>query len=165
MPTAALHSVTYVRAVKSPMWHRDHHPRSCTSSPPMSTLGHWICCLAYKPFGGIFIRDNSSSSNHPSISLRSRLCVDHNLCTLIQFIPSAMDGTANDSSYLSLLTEGLSDHPVVEIISDPSSNAGPFLSQGLFLEHEDCRLNRWPLDTPLNTHGAQVKEEAGLFAS
>ena len=76
-----------------------------------------------------------------------------------------MDATANDSSYLSLLTEGLSDHSVVEIISDPSSNAGPFLSQGLFSEHEDCRINRWPLDIPLNTHSAQVKEQAGLFVS
>lgn len=76
-----------------------------------------------------------------------------------------MDGTLNDSSYLSLLTEGLSDHAVVETVTGSSSNAGPFLSQGSFLEHEDWRINRWPLDVPLNTHSAQVKEEAGLFVS
>jgi hypothetical protein len=76
-----------------------------------------------------------------------------------------MDGTANDSSYLSLLTEGLSDHSVVEMITDTSSNAGPFLSQGSFLEGEDWRINHWSLDIPQNTHSTQVEEEAGPFVS
>jgi hypothetical protein len=76
-----------------------------------------------------------------------------------------MDSTANDRSYLNLLTGGLSGHSVVENFTGPSSNAGPFLSQGSFLENEDWRINRWPLDIPPITHSAQVKEEAGLFVS
>src|SRR5260221_6951343 len=38
MPTTALHSVTYVRAVRSPMRHRNHHPRSCTMAVPLQCL-------------------------------------------------------------------------------------------------------------------------------
>lgn len=76
-----------------------------------------------------------------------------------------MDGTANDSSYLSLLAESLSDHSVIDIITDPSSNAEPLLSQGSFLEDKDWKINHWPLDIPLNTHSTQVNEEAGLLVS
>ena len=73
-----------------------------------------------------------------------------------------MDAGVYGRSCPNLPTEGPSD-----TVTDPTPDAGEMLSQFPLLEDdlEGQRINCWPLDISLNTHNAQVNEEARFFTS
>lgn len=73
-----------------------------------------------------------------------------------------MDAGVYGCSCPNLPTEGPSD-----TVTDPTPDAGEMLSPFPLLEDDlkGQQINCWPLDISLNTHNAQVNEEARFFTS
>ena len=110
--------------------------------------------MALKPLSQApFHRTRKHGSDSPEFTLH-----------LVSFaiIVTLCNGRWSLSSPLSQSPDGELVWKAINVVSGPSSNAGPILPQEPFLEDEGQQVNHWLLGTPLHALDPPVTEEVGL---